>query len=186
LQAERASVAPPPRGTVGHRRGADASDAAACRIGLPEPHRIILRAALAMTIAWIPLVVLAWIGGTLAVFLRDVEIHIRLLVALPIAILAEMPADRWSRQALRHFRESGIDRAPSRAGWGKTAAGIPAACSTRHGRAHHRRPRGVLFVVSDLECGLIGECTVATRCGRCVDRRPAGGTLSCHDLSTRS
>lgn len=62
-------------------------------------------------LAWLPLLLLCamegqlW-GGTVAVpFLKDVEVHIRFLVALPILIVAELVVHRRMRPLIQQFLE---------------------------------------------------------------------------------
>ncbi|HEV3182415.1 MAG TPA: hypothetical protein VGY90_06345 [Steroidobacteraceae bacterium] len=60
--------------------------------------------------AWLPLAVLSFIdghlyGGEILPFLRDIESQVRLLVALPLLIIAELVVHRRSVLALRCFVE---------------------------------------------------------------------------------
>jgi len=64
--------------------------------------------------AWLPLLLLsvaqgtAW-GGRVAVpFLQDVEMHVRLLVALPLLIVAELVVNQRTRLTVRQFVERGL------------------------------------------------------------------------------
>jgi hypothetical protein len=54
-------------------------------------------------IAWFPLMLLASLGGTGPLFLRDVEVHVRLLIALPILIAAETVVHSRMRPAVHAF-----------------------------------------------------------------------------------
>ena len=62
-------------------------------------------------LAWLPLLVLAALegqalGGHVAVpFLRDVEVHVRFLVALPLLIVAELVVHQRLRFVVRQFLE---------------------------------------------------------------------------------
>jgi hypothetical protein len=62
-------------------------------------------------LAWLPLLVLSALeghalGGSVAVpFLRDVDVHIRFLVALPLLIVAELVVHQRMRPVLRQFLE---------------------------------------------------------------------------------
>src|SRR5690242_12540433 len=64
-------------------------------------------------IAWLPLVFRslldqrAW-GGVPVPFLLDVEIHLRLLVALPLLIAAELVVHKRLRSVVRQFVERGL------------------------------------------------------------------------------
>jgi hypothetical protein len=55
---------------------------------------------------WLPLLALAiaggraWGDGVHLVFLRDVEMHLRLLVALPLLLAAELTVHRWTRDGI--------------------------------------------------------------------------------------
>jgi hypothetical protein len=74
------------------------------------PHR---RALAAVLLAWAPLLLIsvvegrAW-GGIELPFLRDLELHARLLVALPLLILAELVVHRRMRLVARQFLEDGL------------------------------------------------------------------------------
>jgi hypothetical protein len=67
-----------------------------------------------MLVAWLPLLILsmlegkAW-GDTVAVpFLMDIEIHARLLLALPLLIVAELVVHQRMRPLVRQFLERGL------------------------------------------------------------------------------
>ncbi len=72
--------------------------------------RIIVLAGL----AWVPLLVLsiaegrAWGDGVTLPFLRDVEMHVRLLVALPLLIVAELIVHLRMRPLLSLFLDRGL------------------------------------------------------------------------------
>jgi hypothetical protein len=72
---------------------------------------LLRRRVLAITLfAWLPLAVLSFIdghlyGGEILPLLRDIESHVRLLVALPLLIIAELVVHRRSAAALRCFVE---------------------------------------------------------------------------------
>ena len=59
--------------------------------------------------AWLPLLLLSaitgglWGGATAVPFLTDVEVHVRLLVAMPLLILAELVVHRRMRLVVRQF-----------------------------------------------------------------------------------
>jgi len=63
---------------------------------------------------WLPLLVLSVLGGqatgnALAVpFLRDFELHVRFLVALPLLVVAELVVHQRMQPVIRLFRERGI------------------------------------------------------------------------------
>jgi hypothetical protein len=65
-------------------------------------------------LAWLPLLLLSalegelW-GGTVAVpFLKDVEVHIRFLVALPLLIVAELVVHQRMRPLIQQFLERNL------------------------------------------------------------------------------
>jgi hypothetical protein len=72
------------------------------------------RAAVVSLFAWLPLLILsalnghAWGTAVRVPFLLDVEVHARLLLALPLLIFAEVVAHRWVRPVARQFLERGL------------------------------------------------------------------------------
>ena len=77
--------------------------------------QLLRRRMIVLTLlAWVPLLLLsiaeghAW-GGSVAVpFLHDVELHVRLLLALPLLILAELVVHQRMRVVVRQFLERGL------------------------------------------------------------------------------
>lgn len=75
------------------------------------PHR---RAIALVLLAWLPLFLLsiaegrAWGRSVDLVFLRDLELNARLLVTLPLLILAELVVHRRMRLVVRQFLEDGL------------------------------------------------------------------------------
>lgn len=67
-----------------------------------------------VALAWLPLLVLsvaaghAWGGGVELTFLKDVEIQVRMLVALPLLIAAELTVHQRMRPVVRAFLERGL------------------------------------------------------------------------------
>ena len=65
-------------------------------------------------IAWVPLLVLsaweghAWDGGVAVPFLRDFDVHVRFLVALPLLVLAEFVVNQRMKPVLGQFRARGL------------------------------------------------------------------------------
>jgi hypothetical protein len=64
-------------------------------------------------VAWLPLLLLATLGSSAGTtgrlsFLRDVEVHVRFLVALPILVAAELIVHSRIRPVVRRFVERGI------------------------------------------------------------------------------
>ena len=84
---------------------------------LEMTHRRVL---LAVLLIWPPLLVLsiveghAWGGGVSLPFLHDIETHLRLLVAVPLLILAEILAHRVLPEIVRQFEENGLIRDEAR------------------------------------------------------------------------
>ena len=80
------------------------------------PRRVI--ALLLLT--WVPLLVLAtaegnaWGNGVALTFLRDIETHLRLLIAAPLLILAEVVAHRSLLPIVRQFVDNGVIRDDAR------------------------------------------------------------------------
>ena len=67
-------------------------------------------------LAWAPLLVLsvveghAWGGSITVPFLYDVEMHLRLLLALPLLVVAETVVHRRMRPVVRQFLDRGLIR----------------------------------------------------------------------------
>ncbi len=74
-------------------------------------HRRIL---VLMSLTWVPLLLLsvaegtAWGGRVKLTFLHDVDTHVRLLVALPLLIVAELVVNQRLRVTVRQFVEHGL------------------------------------------------------------------------------
>ena len=72
-------------------------------------------------LAWMPLLILSVLGGrawgdAVAVpFLVDIEVHVRLLLALPLLIVAELVVHRRMQPVVRQFLERGLIPEASRA-----------------------------------------------------------------------
>lgn len=73
------------------------------------------RAVAYALIAWLPLVIAAWLAGTAIESLEDNEpllghigIHVRCLIAIPLLVLAEGIAQKLIPLGLREFRRSGL------------------------------------------------------------------------------
>jgi hypothetical protein len=72
------------------------------------------RALVAAVLTWVPLLLLsmtegnAWGDGVPLTFLKDVETHLRLLIAVPLLILAELNVHRRLRQIVPGFVENGL------------------------------------------------------------------------------
>jgi hypothetical protein len=86
------------------------------RLGLVEPDdlRTRSRAALAVLIGWVPLVVLtiaqgAVFGGDqIAALLKETGVHARYLIAVPLLIAAEAECAPRLKEIMRHFVEAGL------------------------------------------------------------------------------
>lgn len=87
-----------------------------------------LIAALLLAVAWLPLVVAATLDRTLLPgrvvipLLGDAAIHARLLVVVPLLVLAAAPADRLLRAAINHFGRAGLIRDRQRGRFGQLLA----------------------------------------------------------------
>jgi hypothetical protein len=74
-------------------------------------HRRVIAAALR---TWLPLLVLsvaeghAWGASVRVPFLLDVEMHVRLLLALPLLIVAELVVHQRMRLVVRQFLDRGL------------------------------------------------------------------------------
>src|SRR5688572_29434805 len=74
-------------------------------------HRRILTIAL---FAWLPLLALsvveghAWGSSVTMPFLRDVDTHVRFLIALPLLVMAELVVHQRMRPVVRQFVERGL------------------------------------------------------------------------------
>jgi hypothetical protein len=72
------------------------------------------RISVMVLLTWMPLLLLsvveghAWSGSLALPFLFDVEQHLRLLLALPLLIFAELAAHRRIRQVVRQFLDLGL------------------------------------------------------------------------------
>ena len=82
--------------------------------------QLLRRRLVSITVlAWVPLLVLsateghAWGGGGLP-FLRDVEVHSKLLLAMPLLILAELVVHRRMRPVIQQFLDRGLITAATR------------------------------------------------------------------------
>ena len=79
--------------------------------GLELAHRRVLAVVL---LTWVPLLLLsvaegnAWGDGVALTFLKDVETHLRMLIAAPLLILAEVVAHRRLTPIVRLFVENGL------------------------------------------------------------------------------
>lgn len=78
--------------------------------------RVVRRAVMAVLITWLPLLVLstmhgeAWGSGIKIPFLRDFAVNARLLISVPILILAESRIDkRWRTLVLEFLRSELVD-----------------------------------------------------------------------------
>ncbi len=92
------------------------------------------RIAVAIAVTWLPLLVLTVaagtaFGGARAPFLLDPEVHVRLLIALPMLLAAEPIVHQRFAEALRQFVERGIVRAEDR---GRVAALVDQTAQLRN------------------------------------------------------
>jgi len=74
-------------------------------------HRRVIASVL---LAWVPLLVLsfaeghAWGGNVKLPFFRDIEMHVRLLLAVPLLILAELVVHQRMRPVVKQFLARGV------------------------------------------------------------------------------
>ncbi len=86
------------------------------RLGLvrPGPGNLMMRAAVAALIAWLPLAVFAALQsvaeqpGDFSSFLMEAGVHARFLVAVPLLVFAETECATRLGIIIRHFVESGL------------------------------------------------------------------------------
>ena len=74
---------------------------------------MIRRIIVVTAIAWLPLLLLAalqghLVGGVQLPFLFGLDVQVRLLVALPLLIAAELFVHDWSRGVIRQFLDRDI------------------------------------------------------------------------------
>src|SRR5262245_42288435 len=97
--------------------------------------RLRRRVVIISMLCWLPLLILSALGGrawgqAVAVpFLKDIDTHIRLLVALPLLIVAELVVYQRMRPLVRQFLERGLIPDTSRA---RFDAALPAAMRLRN------------------------------------------------------
>lgn len=84
------------------------------RILRPDCEFLYIRASLLALLSWLPLLVLsamqglAWGGSVKISFLHDLTVSVRLLLALPLLIVAERVVYSKSNEVIHHFVESGL------------------------------------------------------------------------------
>jgi hypothetical protein len=85
------------------------------RIGLVRPNapRLIQRAVLASAVAWVPLLVMAFIDRPVdatapVTFFKDLAVHVRFLIVVPLLILAEASIGPRTQMVIAEFVASGI------------------------------------------------------------------------------
>ena len=89
---------------------------------------LVRRLVVLTALSWVPLLVLtiaegnAWGGGIALSFLPDIELHVRLLVALPLLIVAELVVHRRMRSVVAQFEERGLIPDSARAAFNETVA----------------------------------------------------------------
>jgi hypothetical protein len=83
------------------------------RLSGPALDLLVRRIVVIAAIAWLPLLLLAALqgnlsGGVQVPFLFALDTHVRLLVALPLLIAAELYVHEWSRGIVAQFRDRGL------------------------------------------------------------------------------
>jgi hypothetical protein len=82
-----------------------------------------LRVALLAALTWLPLAILVLAGGgSLIAFLQDIQAQVRLLVTLPLMILAELPVERRLSEAAERFVSEGLVDASGRPAFDRAVA----------------------------------------------------------------
>jgi hypothetical protein len=83
--------------------------------GAGDDRRLVVKRALATALfLWLPMLVLSLLHGEAygtsvkVVFLRDLAVNVRFLIAVPILILAESGIDKTWRLLVHHFLQSGL------------------------------------------------------------------------------
>ena len=83
------------------------------RLVVPPRAMLVRRIAVLVTLTWMPLVLLTLVagtafGGVALPFSRDVVVHVRFLLAVPVLILAELMLQRSITGVLRYLAMSGV------------------------------------------------------------------------------
>jgi len=83
------------------------------RLAGPALERLPRRTVILCAIAWVPLCVLSLVegrafGGTMVPFFADIALHVRLLIALPLLLAAEVAVHRVMPLIVREFVDRGI------------------------------------------------------------------------------
>lgn len=89
------------------------------RLSGPALELLIRRIIVVTAIAWLPLLLLAalqghLVGGVQVPFLFALDVHVRLLMALPLLIAAELYVHEWSRGIVAQFLDRGLIAAEDR------------------------------------------------------------------------
>jgi hypothetical protein len=123
---------------------------------LPQRRVLVL-----VALAWLPLLVLsiasgtAWGAGVELTFLKDVEVHVRLLVALPLLIAAERSVHQMMRPVIRAFLDRNLVAGEARTGFD---AAIDSAMRLRNSVAAELLMLAFVYVVG---VGLVWRNEVA-------------------------
>ena len=89
-----------------------------------------------VVLTWLPLLLLslaaghAWGNSVTLPFLHDVELHVRLLVALPLMIVAELVVHQRMRPVVGQFRRPRADPGRGAARNSTRPSPRPSACET--------------------------------------------------------
>lgn len=76
-------------------------------------HRTVTRALILTALAWIPLFVISYVtayAGLNITFLRDYGVYGRILVAIPVLVIAEIPIGRRTGDVLQQFVNTNLTR----------------------------------------------------------------------------
>ena len=108
------------------------------------------RIVVSVLLAWVPLLVLslaeghAWAGSVTLPFFHDIEMHVRLLLALPLLIMAELVVHRRMRPVVGQFMTRGLVTHEARA---KFDAAIASAMRWRNSIAAEVLLIAIVYVV---------------------------------------
>ena len=98
------------------------------------------RVVVAILIMWVPLLLLsiaeghAWGSSVALTFLKDVETHLRLLIAAPLLLLAEFSVHRQVSPIVQRFVTNGLIAPAARSRFDARHLLRPCGCATRSWR----------------------------------------------------
>jgi hypothetical protein len=148
------------------------------------------RIVVIVLLAWVPLLVLsiaeghAWGGSVELPFFHDIELHVRLLLALPLLILAELVVHRRMRPVVGQFLAAGLIPDAARA---KFDAAIASAMRLRNSITAELLLIALVYVVGvrliwRTQVALDGASWYGVGVDRGLQPSPAGWWLGCVSL----